>query len=313
METVPSPLLENAVRPLLRLAQIVTGAKWTLVTSIERERRRNRPLSLPPPPASTDDDDLCIALVVGDAILGELRCADSGRPILDADQREGLRLIAVAMQRLLEFEQDKSQALASAAAAGIVAEQAHGASLRDALHSQRMERLAHTDVLTGLPNRRAFMQRWVDALARSRRRGHCIGLMLLDADRFKAINDSQGHAKGDAILEAIGATLLSVGGSADFAARIGGDEFALFRLHTDDAKLHVLAEEIRVQFKLLAAELGVDATLSIGMVSSESCPSDDMFAHADLALYRSKEAGGDTERMYHCEPAPELAGSNAPE
>ena len=297
MDTVPSPLLEHAVRPLLRLAQIITGAEWAFVTTIDQERRRNRTLSLPPPAPATNDDDLCFPLVVGDAILGEMRRASSATRALDADQREGLQLIAVAMQRLLEFEQDKSQAQASAAAAGLDAEEAQVAS-------RRMKRLAHTDVLTGLPNRRAFMQSWIDALASSRRRGHSIGLMIVDADRFKAINDNRGHAKGDAILQAIGTTLLSVAESPDFAARIGGDEFALFSIHADDAQLHALAEEIRTRFKSLARELGVDATLSVGMVSSESCPSDDMFAHADLALYRSKEAGGDADHLYSGKSAP---------
>ena len=118
------------MRPLLRLAQIITGAEWAFVTSIDHERRRNRMLSLPPLDPSTNDDDLCFPLVVGDAILGEMRCAGSATRVLDADQREGVQLIAVAMQRLLEFAQDKSQAQASAAAAGLDAEVAQVASRR---------------------------------------------------------------------------------------------------------------------------------------------------------------------------------------
>lgn len=300
MEIVISPLLEHAVRPLLRLARIVTGAEWVFIPSIAREKRRNRTASLPPPTI----DGPCFPVVAGGLVVGQMRCANGRTPSLDAYQLEAVQLIAATMQQLLESEHDRSHAWSSAAAATLVAEEALGASRRDALHSQQMQVLAFTDALTGLPNRRAFMQRWVDALARSRGNGHGIGLMLIDADRFKAINDSRGHATGDAILRAVGSALLSIASSPDHAARIGGDEFALFSLHSDGPRLHALAAAVRARFRELATELGVDATLSIGMASSETCSTGDLFAHADLALYLSKEAGGDADRLYGRNAAP---------
>jgi diguanylate cyclase (GGDEF)-like protein len=232
------------------------------------------------------------------ALLGELGEPPVQRHVLDPAQREGMRLIAEAMRQLMDAEQGTCRALARAEAAGADALKAHDAIVREVLYSQRMKRLAHTDALTGLPNRRAFMKHWEDASARARRRGHVIGLLFIDADRFKAINDSAGHAKGDVVLRAIGAILMSIAHSPDFAARIGGDEFAMCSVHTDHEQLHLVADRIREQFKLVAVELGVDATLSIGMVSSEGCRPHDMLSYADLALYRSKEAGGDTARLH---------------
>jgi diguanylate cyclase (GGDEF)-like protein len=256
-------LPEHAVSPLLRLARLISGVEWTCAT-----------------------------------MLSHLRGPIAGDPVLDATQREGMRLIAHAMQQLLASERGRREAVASAAAAGVCAAQAHEATVREVLYSQRMKRLAHTDALTSLPNRRAFMKHWQDASARANRRGHAIGLLFIDADRFKAINDSAGHAKGDIVLRAIGAILMTLAQSPDFAARIGGDEFAFCSVHTDDGQLQALGDRIREQFKLVAAELGVETTLSIGIVSSESCASDNMLACADLALYRSKESGGDTTRLY---------------
>jgi diguanylate cyclase (GGDEF)-like protein len=260
----PIPELpERAVRPLLRLAHLISGVEWTCGT-----------------------------------MLGDLRGDLAEDCVFDATQREGMGLIADAMQQLLASERDRRQAVASAEAAGLCAAQALEATVREVLYSQRMKRLAHTDALTGLPNRRAFMKKWQDASARSQRRGHAIGLLFIDADRFKEINDGAGHAKGDVVLRAIGAILMTLAQSPDFAARIGGDEFALCSVHTDEGQLQALGDRIREQFKLVAAELAVDTTLSIGMVSSESCAPENMLAYADLALYRSKESGGDAARLH---------------
>jgi len=288
---VPS---DDALSPLLGLARFVSGAEWTFVDATASEGRPRRTASL--------DAALDYPLMAGGTIVGSMRCAATKGLVLDERQGEALRLIVAAMQGLLECGHDKSRALANAEAAVLDAAEAHGATLREVLYSQRMKRLANTDALTGLPNRRSFVKHWEDALARSKRRDHSIGLLLVDADRFKAINDSAGHAMGDVVLRAIGATLMTVAQTPDFAARIGGDEFALCSVHTDEDGLQELGERIRSQFIVVAAELGVEATLSIGMVSSESCPSDgDMLDFADLALYRSKEAGGDAARLYVCE------------
>ncbi|MEO7252272.1 MAG: GGDEF domain-containing protein, partial [Arenimonas sp.] len=173
-------------------------------------------------------------------------------------------------------------------------------SRRHAQDSERMELLAHTDVLTGLPNRRAFISRWEDELARSARRAYPLGLLLIDADRFKSVNDHFGHSKGDAVLRAIGAALQEVARSEDSAARLGGDEFALVVSHCHGQALLAMAANIRRMFAQATAQLGVDTTLSIGIVSSDTCPRLRMLAEADAELYRSKAAGGDRAQMSTC-------------
>jgi diguanylate cyclase (GGDEF)-like protein len=210
------------------------------------------------------------------------------------------RTTEALMQRVIDLESAMAHAIARAEAAELDAAAAHDATRRQALHAQQLERLAYTDSLTGLPNRRAFMSRWEAALARSQRRQEAIGLMIIDADRFKAINDSAGHAMGDIVLRAISATLLMVARPPDVVGRLGGDEFAIFSVNTDEAHLEALADQIGTQFREVAQELGVDSGLSIGIVSSDRCPRATLFEEADSALYRSKDAGGDVARASDC-------------
>jgi diguanylate cyclase len=254
-----------------------------------------------------------LPIVVDDIRLGTL-CGASRQAIeLDPAQLAALRLIAEALQSLLALDRATAGAHARADAAELDAAEARSATTRQAIRSQQLERMAYTDALTGLPNRRAFMARWESELARSTRRGYAIGLVLLDADRFKAVNDSAGHAMGDAVLRAIGATLMVAARSPDFVARLGGDEFALLSIDAGGAHLEHLARKIAAQFQIVAAELGVDTTLSLGMVSSEQCPRERMFADADQALYRSKDAGGNASRMFSCDaPAAPKTSARAP-
>lgn len=242
-----------------------------------------------------------VPILVGDVTIGTVCGASENKIALDETQLAGIRLIAEALQCLLEVERATAIAHARAEAAERDAIEARRDTERQAIRSQHMEQLAHTDALTGLANRRAFMARWEDELARSGRRNYAIGLMLLDADRFKDVNDSEGHAMGDSVLRAIGETLKVVAPPPDVVARLGGDEFAVITTHTGGAHLEDLAARIGVQFKIAAAELGVNTTLSIGMVSSEHCPRERMLANADLVLYRSKDAGGNTSRMFRAD------------
>jgi len=117
--------------------------------------------------------------------------------------------------------------------------------------------------------------------------------MSIDSRR----STTPGHAKGDAVLAAVGTSLHAIARNADLAARLGGDEFALAVTHTDDNGLLALAETIRRGFALAAIGLDVDATLSIGIASSDSCPRHQLLATADKALYESKSAGGDCARL----------------
>ena len=103
---------------------------------------------------------------------------------------------------------------------------------------------ARSDPLTGLANRRAFDERVADEVARAQRRAQPVALVLLDVDRLKPVNDTRGHAAGDALLQAVAALLRDQARTIDLAARIGGDEFALLLPETDHAGAVTLVQRL---------------------------------------------------------------------
>ena len=243
-----------------------------------------------------------VPILVDDSPIGTL-CGASRRPIeLGDSQTENLQLIADALRQLLQSDQARILAETRAEHAEGLVMDAQSDAAKSASDLEHMAHIAHTDILTGLPNRRAFTMRWEDELARSGRRHYPIGLMLIDADHFKKVNDTMGHLMGDSVLRAIGATLQVVAHTPDVVARLGGDEFALAITHSDGPHLLAVAENIRQLFAIAAHELQVNTTLSIGLVSSEDCPRHQMLADADRALYRSKAAGGDCAQLFTCGP-----------
>lgn len=127
--------------------------------------------------------------------------------------------------------------------------------------------------------------------ARSGRRHYDIGVLVIDADRFKTINDTLGHLVGDEVLG--GASLRQAAHREDLIARLGGDEFAMAVCHASRDDLITKAQSIRHHFGVIAAKLGVDTTLSIGIAHSHDTPRQKLLGDADQALYRSKAAGGD--------------------
>ncbi len=175
-------------------------------------------------------------------------------------------------------------------------------TLRDMTAKKRMEdelsALAHFDPLTSNPNRRAFDRRPADEWERSARSGAPLSLLLIDLDRFKRCNDSFGHAAGDRCLRrAAHAIQGEVRRGADFAARVGGDEFAAILSNTPLAAAVAIAERIRaaVESACLAAERSPSSarvTVSIGCASSRDAPSrEGVFDAADAALYEAKRRG----------------------
>ena len=238
-----------------------------------------------------------LPLLVDDRPIGTVCGASCRAVVLGDDELVAMQMIADALQELLHSEVSRRQAIQRADLAEREALDARGESEVHAQTARHMERLAHTDALTGLPNRRAFTARWEDELARSGRRHHPIGVLLIDVDRFKSINDTGGHSQGDAVLVALGACLQGIANSADLPARLGGDEFALAVTHADGNGLMALADTIRRNFAIATIGLGVDATLSIGIASSAICSRHQLLAMADKALYESKNAGGDCARL----------------
>jgi diguanylate cyclase len=238
-----------------------------------------------------------LPLLVDDRPIGTVCGASRRAVVLNDDQLASMQLIADAVQELLHSEVSRRQAIQRADLAERDAVDARGQSEHHAQVARHMELLAHTDELTGLPNRRAFTSSWEDALATSARRHYPIGVLLIDVDRFKMVNDTQGHGQGDAVLVALGACLKANARCEKLAARLGGDEFALAVTDCNDKELLALAETIQHSFALDVIGLGVDATLSIGIASSDTCSRHQLMATADKALYESKNAGGDCARL----------------
>jgi diguanylate cyclase (GGDEF)-like protein len=154
--------------------------------------------------------------------------------------------------------------------------------------------LARTDSLTGLANRRSFEDALQAALARNRRAGSPIAVGLFDLDHFKRLNDTQGHAVGDAALREVAAALSSVVRGGDVAARFGGDEFAVLFHECDHAAAQTVGRRIleTIRAALERFQLrGLD--VSGGVACFERVPEDtgSMIAEADGALYEAKSAG----------------------
>jgi diguanylate cyclase (GGDEF)-like protein len=164
---------------------------------------------------------------------------------------------------------------------------------------QEMERLAHTDSLTGLANRRFFMQRLHEEIDRATRYRHPLSVLLLDLDLFKQVNDTHGHDAGDRVLAAVAHTISRVKRTSDVAARVGGEEFALLLPATDLEGAGQLAERLRRDIAATHVEYAsgerVSVTTSIGFAAIHERENDldDLLVRADRALYRAKHEGRD--------------------
>lgn len=178
-----------------------------------------------------------------------------------------------------------------------------------------LDALAREDALTGLPNRRSFEERVCDAMARSRRSRTPMCLMYLDVDNFKHINDSHGHAGGDAVLKEFARRIKRGVRTTDMAARYAGDEFVL--LLEDVAGEEAAAIAARRILMALKPVFGIPGgalrvTTSIGValsgIDDEDIPA--LLARADAALYEAKKGGRNGFRMAGAE-FNSLVGSDA--
>jgi len=166
--------------------------------------------------------------------------------------------------------------------------------------NERLQSLARTDALTGLPNRRHFDEAKTTEMRRARRHGHSLSLLICDIDSFKDYNDHYGHAMGDSCLSAVAQALKSqLGRAGDMVARIGGEEFGVLLPATSGPAAHMLAERLREAVAACAIEHLHSAcaqvvTISIGLAVREAGATEEfgaMFQRADQALYRAKAAG----------------------
>lgn len=168
---------------------------------------------------------------------------------------------------------------------------------------EALDRLATQDPLTGLPNRSKFQERLADALADAKRTGQKVGVMLLDLDRFKHVNDAHGHGTGDELLRQVAERLCMASRRTDTVSRLGGDEFAIVAAHINHVRdLTILAdriiEDIGDEFTIDGKEILTGT--SIGLTIAPDDPSDieGLVRNADLALYRAKSVGRGCWRLY---------------
>ena len=158
------------------------------------------------------------------------------------------------------------------------------------------EREAHTDPLTGLPNRRAFDAHFGPAIDRADRFDESVALIVCDVDEFKAVNDRHGHQVGDSVLQAIGAILQRGVRAVDLCARFGGEEFVVILPRTTRLGAVELAERLRraIEARPLRVdgrELRITASFGIAIYPATVTSRDDLLAAADRALYTAKRDG----------------------
>lgn len=163
---------------------------------------------------------------------------------------------------------------------------------------RRLRRLARTDGLTGLLNRRAMMERLEQELQRAKRYGELFTVALFDADHFKQINDNYGHHTGDKVLKQIAAVVQAEIRGVDVAARFGGEEFLLLLPQTDEKNAAILLERIRASIEAMAVE-GLDeqmpTTVSIGYLQADGkVELPNLLQRADYAMYVAKSRGRNT-------------------
>ena len=162
--------------------------------------------------------------------------------------------------------------------------------------TRRLEKEAATDVLTGLPNRRAFDAAASDLAGTARTQSRSVALLMIDLDHFKQVNDRWGHDAGDRVLCNAAKAITSAIREEDVAARYGGEEIAVLLPDTMEHDALAVAERIRtaVQTEAIPRRLGMTGiTVSIGVAaaSGENIDIHDLFQAADRALYDAKRAG----------------------
>ncbi|MBK6400896.1 MAG: HDOD domain-containing protein [Rhodocyclaceae bacterium] len=167
-----------------------------------------------------------------------------------------------------------------------------------AISNRKLEHYAMTDLLTGLPNRRAGMDVLGQAWSGAGRSRHGLAVMMIDIDRFKGINDTHGHAVGDKVLTRVGKLIRASARREDHVSRIGGEEFLVICHNADLRSTVHAAERLRqkVRSEVIEADgVRLQASISIGVASKEDgmANADALMAAADRALYAAKQNGRD--------------------
>jgi diguanylate cyclase (GGDEF)-like protein len=242
------------------------------------------------------------------------RCAASGQTIvvndLDADEdyipgvagaRSEIAVPLIVEGRVIGVLNAESTRLDAyreehAHTLSVVAQQA-AVVLRSARLQEETRRLAVTDPLTGLHNRRYFVERLGEHMARAERYGEKLGMLLLDSDHLKLINDRHGHHTGDVVLQRIAAAFRKTLRDSDEVSRIGGDEFAALLLQADESLALGIARRLKEELHeaALPSESGeliaISCSVGIALYPDDAVDAKALLRAADLALYNAKGRG----------------------
>jgi diguanylate cyclase (GGDEF)-like protein/PAS domain S-box-containing protein len=167
----------------------------------------------------------------------------------------------------------------------------------------RLHFLANHDPLTGLPNRLMFNERLQQALANAQRTGDQVGVLFVDLDRFKNVNDTLGHTIGDKLLQQVAGRVGACVRGTDTVARLGGDEFALILTNVqNDEDAQIVAQKIldamRPAFEVDGHEIYITASIGIACCPPSGDVAELLLQRADVAMYSAKSLGKDTFRQY---------------
>jgi len=170
-------------------------------------------------------------------------------------------------------------------------------------HEEQIKNLAYYDVLTGLPNRRLFNDRLNVAIANAHRHNHLLGVVFIDLDQFKRINDTLGHTVGDQLLVNVSQRIQAEVREGDTVARMGGDEFTLLLQEIEDADAAVtlvqrILETLSKPVTLASNTLYITASVGISIYPHDGSNGETLIRNADTAMYRAKENGRNSYQLY---------------
>lgn len=163
--------------------------------------------------------------------------------------------------------------------------------------NSRLKRMAYEDALTGLPNRKSFLDQSNQQLARLRRSTNFLGVAILDIDHFKKVNDSFGHDIGDQALQFFASTLRSALRQEDVAGRFGGEEFVVCMISSSTQVIYELLFRFKEEIKQRSQKMVFGPlSVSVGLCcigSTEDSSITELLKNADIALYQAKDSGRD--------------------
>lgn len=246
------------------------------------------PVDAPAGPAGPGDAAHAIAERITARLRGLYALADPMSAPLTADGRV-IGALVVSRRGREPWSASTRQLLEAAAA--------EGSAALDRAYSHRAAELhASTDPLTGLPNRRYFDE-YVGLLARRRRAGDAVGVLMVDIDRFKGLNDRYGHATGDEVLRSVAGAIVAAVREDDVPARFGGEEFVVLLKNPGAGIALEVGERVRTAVRSLDLRRfgvpGVSVSVGVAVADGPEDAIEDLIETADRALYRAKRAGRD--------------------